>query len=93
LEAEALKRLEAGLGSRGRIRILAHLAHQRQPLTRYRLRQLTGLNTADLKADLKVLISLGWVVEHPTRPVKYGLNQGSEEAREVERLLLRLTGP
>lgn len=71
-------RLEKGLGSRGRLRLLGILArHPSEFYTRYALEKLSGVRSTWLRADLAVLMELGWIREFATQPRKYQLNQQS----------------
>ncbi|MFQ5710979.1 MAG: hypothetical protein ACE5GD_04270 [Candidatus Geothermarchaeales archaeon] len=82
------ERIERGMGSRGRLRILGELAKDTEKyFTRYSLERLTGLKPVHVRADLKVLVELGWVKEYPYRPRKYRLNLEDEEVAHIVRFL------
>ncbi len=67
--------MEKGLGSKGKLRIIRELARRPEILvTKYALGRKTRLKPMDVKADLKSLIEIGWVIEHHFKITKYQLN-------------------
>ena len=57
--------IEKGLGTIGRIRILAELVTKpNSSFTKYALIKGTGLKRSDLKSNLAVLVSIKWVKEY-----------------------------
>jgi hypothetical protein len=78
----ARREIAEGLGSFGRIKIVAFLSkHPNEAFTRYALATGTGLKRRDLKQNLDHLVAIGWVKEHRSSYPKYQLNLGNERAR------------
>jgi len=78
------KKIEAGIGSKGKLRILKELSNNPGRLiTKYALERKTGLKPVDVRADLKSLVEIGWVVEHDFRIKKYQLNIEDEIVRQT----------
>ncbi|MCP8322967.1 MAG: hypothetical protein L6N96_02155 [Candidatus Methylarchaceae archaeon HK02M2] len=78
------KKIETGLGSKGRLRILKELAkNPNKLLTKYALERKTGLKPIDVRAGLKSLLEIGWVVKHNYRIVKYQLNIEDETIKQT----------
>ena len=74
-KAEIHKRVEDGLGSAGRLRILRFMASGETPtFTRYALEQLTGLSPMYVRKHLKTLVETGWVKELNYGSLVYALN-------------------
>jgi DNA-binding transcriptional ArsR family regulator len=74
-ETKIRERIERGLGSKGKLRIIRELAKRPEILlTKYALERKTGLKPVDVRADLKSLLEIGWVIEHRYRITKYQLN-------------------
>ncbi|NWG09980.1 MAG: hypothetical protein HXX80_06745 [Nitrososphaerales archaeon] len=83
-DREIREKVERGLGSKGKLRILRELAKGPETLlTKYALERKTGLKPVDVRADLKGLIEIGWVVEHRYRVRKYQLNNGDRILKET----------
>ena len=83
---EVRRELEQGIGSRGRLRIIAALASRREEaLSRYVLEKKTGIRSNFLDSDLKALLEIGWVeeVRESERLRKYRLNLGNETLLKV----------
>ncbi|MCP8310632.1 MAG: hypothetical protein L6N94_03960 [Candidatus Methylarchaceae archaeon HK01M] len=81
---EIRKKIERGLGSKGKLRIIRELAKRPENLlTKYALERKTGLKPIDVRADLKSLIEIGWVIEHRYRITKYQLNMEDEIVKET----------
>jgi len=81
-------KLELGLGSRGRMRIIAALAAQPETLfTKYSIQKATRLKASDVRRDLEVLVSISWLKRFPFKPEKYQLNRENEQVRRVIQLL------
>jgi phage gp29-like protein len=77
-------KIEIGLGSRGRLRIIRELANRPEFLfTKYALEKRTGLRSVDVKADLKSLLDFGWVKENRQRLVKYKINLDDELVKKT----------
>jgi DNA-binding MarR family transcriptional regulator len=86
------REIDEALGSIGRIRIIAELAkvHDRR-LTVYAISALTGLKRTDVKSNLSRLVSIGWVNEYRSMPIKYQINlNNANTIRWIE--FLRSTG-
>jgi len=84
LNKEAWDRVELGLGSRVRLRILRELAlNSRGLLTKYTLAKLTNMSPSELRRQLRILVEIGWVEELPYNPKKYRINP---ENKFVKRL-------
>ncbi|MFQ6076457.1 MAG: hypothetical protein ACE5Z5_10045 [Candidatus Bathyarchaeia archaeon] len=81
-------RVEVGLGSRTRLRILKALIKQRRgggSLSTHKIKSLAGLKTKDAKKHIRVLVETGWIREIPLVEVKkYQLNL---ENADVEHLV------
>ncbi|MCP8318841.1 MAG: hypothetical protein L6N95_03325 [Candidatus Methylarchaceae archaeon HK01B] len=78
------KKIETGLGSKGKLRILKELAkNPGRLLTKYALERKTGLKPIDVRANLKSLIEIGWVIEHRYRITKYQLNMEDEIVQDT----------
>ncbi|NIN53561.1 MAG: hypothetical protein GTN80_10660 [Nitrososphaeria archaeon] len=85
---EIRERIEKGIGSRGRLRILGELAKDTEKyFTKYSLERLTGLKPVHVRAGLKVLVELGWVEEYIYRPRKYRINLEDEDVDHIIRFL------
>ena|SRR5437870_5607083 len=86
------REIDEALGSIGRIRIIAELAKvQDRRLTVYAISALTGLKRTDVKSNLIHLVSIGWVSEYRSLPIKYQINLNNSNAvRWTE--FLRSTG-
>lgn len=83
-EREIRKKIEKGLGSKGRLRILRELAKRSTCyLTKYALERKTGLNPINVRADLRSLVEIGWVKEFPYRIRKYQLNMDDQIVKET----------
>jgi len=83
-EREIRKKVEKGLGSKGRLRILRELAKRSTGyLTKYALERKTGLRPVDVRADLRSLVEIGWVKEYPYRISKYQLNMDDQFVKET----------
>ena len=81
---EIHKRIEKGLGSKGKLRIIRELAKRPDSLlTKYALEKKTGIKPVDVRANLKSLVEIGWVVEHSYRIKKYQLNMEDEIVKET----------
>ena len=77
-------RIEIGLGSKGRLRIIRELGNRPEFLfTKYALEKKTGLRSVDVKADLKSLLDFGWVKENRQRLVKYKINLDDELVKKT----------
>lgn len=82
----AMKNIERGLGSKGKLRILRALAKEPQkPLSIYMLEKYTGIRSNFLKADIKILVEIGWVKEcaGSGRIKKYSLNLRNETVLKI----------
>ena len=67
--------INRGLGTIGRIKIMAELAKQpKNSFTKYLLQKGTGLKRNDLKENLKHLTAINWVKEHKSIYPKYQIN-------------------
>lgn len=91
--ARARYEIDVGLGSIGRVRIVAELA--RNPdrrMTIYAISAVTRLKRVDIKANLARLVEIGWVVAYRSPPpTKYQVNLKNETvSRWVE--FLRSSG-
>ncbi|MBS7635248.1 MarR family transcriptional regulator [Candidatus Bathyarchaeota archaeon] len=85
--------VEAGLGSPGRIRILRVLLRKPgERFTRYALERLTGLKPVDVRRNLSVLVSLGWVRENPYDPRTYEVNMDNDVVKIIAEFFRRLPG-
>jgi len=74
-KAETRRRVEDGLGSAGRLRILRILASNESPSqTKYGLEKLTGLSPVYVRKHLNVLMKTGWVKELNYSPPVYTLD-------------------
>ena len=83
-EKELRKKIEEGLGSKGKLRIIRELAKNPEDLlTKYFLEKKTGIKPVDVRANLKSLIELNWVIEHKFRIKKYQLNMENEIIKET----------
>ena len=70
--------IEKGLGTIGRIRILAELATKpNSSFTKYALIKGTGLKRSDLKSNLTVLVSIKWVKEYKAVCPRYQIDVGN----------------
>jgi DNA-binding transcriptional ArsR family regulator len=81
-EREIRKKIEKGLGSKGRLRILRELA-KRSTMTKYALERKTGLSSICVRADLRSLVEIGWVREFPYRIRKYQINMDDKIVKET----------
>jgi len=71
--------IEQGMGSVGRLKILrVMLQKPKEAFTKYGLEKATGLKPVDVRTDLKTLIKLGWVKEHPYQPRTYKIDLENE---------------
>lgn len=81
-------RVEVGLGSRTRLRVLKALIKRRRgggSLSTHKIKSLAGLKTKDAKKHIRVLVETGWIREIPLVEVKkYQLNL---ENADVEHLV------
>jgi Fic family protein len=67
------------LGSVGRLKILRVLVEKPdEAVTKYSLEKSTKLKPVDVRADLKVLVEVGWVKEYPYQPRTYKINLENE---------------
>ena len=81
-DRDALKKIEEGLGSVGRLRILRVLASgEVASHTRYSLERATGLKPIDVRKHLRVLMDTGWVKEHDYGPPVYTLNPDNPKTK------------
>ena len=73
VDQDAVKReIADGIGSIGRIRILAELAKKpNETLTKYSIISTKGLKRVDLRTSLDRLVSIGWVKEYKSMYPKY----------------------
>lgn len=80
------KRLEMGICSPGRLRIIAYLANpEKKPLSKYQLEKMTGVRSRSLNSDLSVLMQLNWVKELKIseRRKLFTLNSNDELLRKL----------
>jgi len=76
------RRVEEGLGSVGRLRILRILASvEYSTQTKYGLEKHTGLSPVYVRRHLKILIETGWVKELKYSPPVYMLNPENLKTR------------
>lgn len=84
---EALLRwedVEAGLGSVGRLRILRKMIEKPDGyFSKYALQKATGLKPIDVRRDLEILLSLGWVKEYGYEPKRYKINLENETVKAI----------
>jgi len=81
---EIRKRIEKGLSSKGKLRIIRELAKRPENLlTKYALERKTGLKPVDVRANLKSLVEMGWVIEYRYRITKYQLNRKDEIVKDT----------
>jgi Fic family protein len=86
--ASVRREIDRGLGSVGRLRIIAELAREpEERLTVYNISAATHLKRSDVKANLAHLLAIGWVKEHRTYPVKYQINLSNETALKLVNFL------
>ena len=74
-KADITRRIEEGLGSATRLRILRILSSM-EPLTqtKYSLERLTGLSPVYVRKHLAVLLKTGWIKELDFTPTVYTMN-------------------
>lgn len=84
---EALLRwedVEVGLGSVGRLRILRKMIEKPDEyFSKYALQRATGLKPVDVRRDLEILLSLGWVREYGYEPKRYKINLENEAVKAI----------
>ena len=74
-EKEISYRIEKGLGSPGKLKILKLLLSRPDHLfTRYEIGKKVPLRPVDIRNDVKLLVELGRVNELPIYPRKYRIN-------------------
>jgi hypothetical protein len=68
-------RIEKGLGSPGKLKILRLLlSHPDHLFTRYEIGKKVPLRPVDIRNDVKLLVDLGWIKELMIHPRKYSIN-------------------
>lgn len=83
-EKDIQERVEKGLGSPGKLKILKLLLRNPDHLfTRYEIGKKVPLRPVDVRNDLKVLVDLGWVKELAIQPRKYSINLEDELVKEL----------
>jgi len=83
-EMKAEEKIEEGLGSVGKLRILRILAKDVDKYyTKYALEKKTGLKRVNLRNDLEALKSIGWVIEYEHEPRKYKLNKDNHTVNSL----------
>lgn len=88
---EAWEDLEQGLGSTGKLKILwVMLEKPNEAFTKYVLEKKTKLKPVDVRANLKTLISLGWVKEYPYQPRTYKINMKSEIVKHISEFFRKI---
>src|SRR5579872_4242526 len=86
------KEIDEGLGSLGRIRVVAELAKDpERMLTVYAIAAVTHLKREDVKANLTRLVAIGWVKKYKFVPVKYQINLKNDAVLKLVNFL-RTTG-
>lgn len=72
---ETRQKIETGLGTIGRIKIMAELAKKPNgSFTKYALLKGTGLKRSDLKENLRQLITIDWIKEYKSIYPAYQIN-------------------
>ena len=80
------KEINKGIGTIGRIRILAELAKEpNESFTRYALQKSTGLKRNDLKENLKHLLLIKWIKEYSAIYLKYQINLDNSNVKLLYR--------
>lgn len=80
------KKVEEGLGSIGKLRILRVLLEEsNEAFTKYGLEKATGLKPVDLRANLKSLVNLGWVKEYLYQPRTYKISLENEVVKHISK--------
>lgn len=82
------KEIMEGLGTIGRLRIMAFLAeHPNQSFTKYTLLARTGLKRSDLKKNLAILVSIKRVKEYKSLYPKYEIDLDNKRVELFVRFL------
>jgi hypothetical protein len=69
------REIEEGLGTIGRIKVMAELAKKpNESLTKYSLLKCTGLKRSDLNENLRHLTNINWVKELRAIHLRYQIN-------------------
>jgi Fe2+ or Zn2+ uptake regulation protein len=83
-EKDIQERVEKGLGSPGKLKILKLLLRNPDHLfTRYEIGKKIPLRPVDVRNDLKILVDLGWVKELAIQPRKYSINLEDKVVKEL----------
>jgi Fic family protein len=86
--ASVKKEIDTGLGSIGRLRIIAELGKSPEKrFTVYSISAMTRLKRSDVKANLSHLIEIGWVKKYESTPMMYQINLSHETATKLVEFL------
>ena len=85
------EKLELGLGSGSKFRIITHLVlNHNEAFTKYALVKSTGLKTQVVKGQLKALLELGWIKKYPFTPATYQASMENEVIKHIHDFLLNM---
>ena len=85
-EKDISERVEKGLGSPGKLKILKLLfGNPNHLFTRYEIGKKVPLRPVDIRNDLNILVDLGWVKELAIQPRKYSINLEDEVVKELRK--------
>jgi len=94
MESERLsvwKELELGFGTGSKFRVATQLIlNSKQAFTKYALAKATGLRTPSVDSQLKTLLKLGWIKEHPFTPTTYQANPENRVVKHIQDFFLEL---
>jgi hypothetical protein len=77
------REIDEGIGSIGRIRIIAELARDPdKAFTTYAIVAATGLKRNDVKTNLARLVAIGWVKEHKSIHWTFQINLANKLVAE-----------